>query len=58
MYSPDYLMVHESIYDRFLDKLRISVSNQFGDEDGFINNKDYGRLVTNSPFSKAKRFTR
>ena len=32
--APDYLMVHESIYYTFLDKLRISVSNQFGDEDG------------------------
>ena len=47
-------MVHESIYDKFLDKLRISVSNQFGDEDGFINNKDYGRLVTKAHFQRLK----
>ena len=52
--APDYLMVHESIYDKFLDKLRISVSNQFGDEDGFINNKDYGRLVTKAHFQRLK----
>ena len=52
--APDYLMVHESIYDRFLDTLRISLSNQFGDEDGFINNKDYGRLVTKAHFQRLK----
>ena len=36
-----------------LDTLRISLSNQFGDEDGFIN-KDYGRLVTKAHFQRLK----
>ncbi|MEZ4871071.1 MAG: aldehyde dehydrogenase [Bdellovibrionales bacterium] len=41
--APDYVYVHESIQSTFLDKLKTTIANFFGDDP--YQSKDYGRIV-------------
>jgi aldehyde dehydrogenase (NAD+) len=50
--APDYLLVHESIQDKFLETLKIKVANQFnGNGNGYQNSPDYGRIVGKKHFA-------
>jgi aldehyde dehydrogenase (NAD+) len=41
--APDYLMVHEKVRDRFLDKMKTTVREFYGDDPQ--KSSDYGRIV-------------
>ncbi len=51
--APDYLLVHESIKDRFLEELKAKVQVQFNaNGNGFHNSPDYGRIVNRNHYNR------
>ncbi|HNP19270.1 MAG TPA: aldehyde dehydrogenase family protein [Fulvivirga sp.] len=51
--APDYLLVHDSIQDRFLEELTAKVQGQFNaNGNGFHNSPDYGRIVNRSHYNR------
>jgi aldehyde dehydrogenase (NAD+) len=52
--APDFLLVHNSIYDSFLSKLQQEIKRMFGDN--VQENPDYGRIVNRKQFLRLKSF--
>jgi aldehyde dehydrogenase (NAD+) len=48
--APDYVLVHESIVDRFVDALGIAITEFYGDD--IAASPDYGRMVSNHHFDR------
>ncbi|WP_209124843.1 aldehyde dehydrogenase [Alkalihalobacillus sp. BA299] len=48
--APDYLLIHKSIKERFLEKLMYQIKDQFGDD--VTQNSDYPRVVNGSHFDR------
>ena len=43
--APDYVLIDEGIYDDFIDNMKKSILNMYGDVGSIKNNHDYGRIV-------------
>ncbi len=48
--APDYLLVHESVHDEFLEKLRARITSMYGELP--LANPDYGRMVNEKHFAR------
>ena len=44
--APDYVLVHEEVYDDFLDQLKRAIQCFYGENP--LENDDYGRIVNSS----------
>ncbi len=47
--APDYVYVHESVKDKFIDYVKNEIVRQFGD---CINNEDYGTIINDKHFRR------
>jgi aldehyde dehydrogenase (NAD+) len=52
--APDYLLVHHSIHDRFVEALRDAVKAFFGDDPA--RSPDYGRIVNERHFERLEKY--
>ncbi len=53
--APDYLMVHASKYDAFMDAFKMAVKSSYGENDEtWKDSGDYPRIVNNSHFRRIK----
>ena len=43
--APDYVLIDEEVYDDFIDNIKKSIFNMYGDVGSIKNNHDYGRIV-------------
>ncbi len=48
--APDYLLVHESIKDALIKKIKLAIGKMLGDDPSV--SKDYGRIINKKRFSK------
>ena len=48
--SPDYILCHSSVKDRFLLAVRAEIKRQFGDEP--LKNADYGKIINRKHFDR------
>lgn len=54
--APDYLLVHESVRDAFLDKLKATIRRFFGDDP--VHSESYGRIVNERAFERLTAYLR
>ena len=47
--APDYVYVHESVKDRFIELVKAEIERQFGD---CLNNDDYGCIINDKHFNR------
>ncbi|MRZ80266.1 aldehyde dehydrogenase family protein [Paeniclostridium sordellii] len=50
--APDYLLVHEDIYDKFIKKLKDTIIDFYGEN--IKENKDFGRIVNDRHMNRLK----
>jgi aldehyde dehydrogenase (NAD+) len=50
--APDYLIVHESIKDKFVSNFKSAVENFYGPFDAILNNKDYSRIIDSKHYDR------
>lgn len=50
--APDYLLVHEDIYDKFIEKLKNTITKFYGLK--IKDNKDFGRIVNDRHMNRLK----
>ena len=50
--APDYLLVHEDIYEEFIQKLKSTIINFYGEK--IKDSKDFGRIVNDRHMSRLK----
>lgn len=55
--APNFLMVQENIYDKFLTLLKTSIEKLYGRNEKLIENPDYGRIVNEKHFNRIKELT-
>ena len=48
--APDYVLVHESIKDAFVEAVKEAITKQFGSEP--LDNKDYGKIINQKHFDR------
>lgn len=48
--APDYIFVHESIKDKFLDLLKVNIEAFYGND--IKESRDYGRVISNKHFNR------
>lgn len=54
--APDYLIVNESIFDEFTNKLKEKIQTVYGPNGSVENNDDYCRIIDERHFVKAEEF--
>lgn len=52
--APDYVLVHESIKDKFLQKLGENITKMYGDNPEI--SADYGRVISDSRFNTLEKY--
>ncbi|MEG1132670.1 MAG: aldehyde dehydrogenase [Romboutsia sp.] len=50
--APDYLLVHEDIYEKFINKLKLTITEFYGSN--IKENKDFGRIVNSRHMHRLK----
>ncbi|MEG2788728.1 MAG: aldehyde dehydrogenase [Romboutsia sp.] len=50
--APDYLLVHEDIYEEFMNKLKVTITEFYGSN--IKDNKDFGRIVNSRHMNRLK----
>lgn len=50
--SPDYILCHESIIDKFIEAFKKAIESFFGAEDSISNSSDYSRIVNHGHFKR------
>ncbi len=54
--SPDYLYVHESKYNEFIDEMKKSIADKYGDGDEAVKQSpDYCRMVNHRHYNRVKK---
>jgi aldehyde dehydrogenase (NAD+) len=48
--APDYLIIHESIYDTFIQELKQQIRQSYGDD--IKTNKEYARIINENNFNR------
>ncbi|MBM7607887.1 aldehyde dehydrogenase (NAD+) [Lysinibacillus composti] len=48
--APDYCLVHASVYDEFVTKLKLVIKDFFGED--AMNSEDYGRIINDRQFNR------
>jgi aldehyde dehydrogenase (NAD+) len=52
--APDYLFVHQSVKDSFVEALSAAITSIYGDQSNIANNGDYCRVVNQSHYQRIK----
>lgn len=52
--APDYLLVHEQVYDQFMEQIRAEVQDKFGDH--VMQNADFPHIVNTRNFDRLSAF--
>ncbi|PYE49263.1 aldehyde dehydrogenase [Paenibacillus barcinonensis] len=52
--APDYLLVHEQVYDQFMEQIRAEVQDKFGDD--VMQNADFPHIVNTRNFDRLSAF--
>lgn len=50
--SPNYILCHESITEKFIEAFKKAIESFFGAEDSISNSSDYSRIVNNGHFMR------
>ncbi|MTI30019.1 aldehyde dehydrogenase family protein [Xanthovirga aplysinae] len=50
--APDYILVHESKKEEFIENMRIFIEKAYGEETDIISSNDYARIVNQNHFTR------